>query len=275
MKPLLVTLTLLLAIGFLPAEEATELRVLSYNIHAGIGTDKVFDLERIAEVIKRTDPDIVALQEVDKETKRSRGIDIAKQLGELTGMKSIFGASIEFGGGEYGNALLTTLDIEKSKTLPVPQKIEVEQRSLLIARLAFDSGPIQVIATHLCHRETTNRVAAAEFIVAQQAPADITSLVIGDLNDLPNSEPLKILANAGWRTPDPTPAFTFPAAEPNRQIDYVLLRPAKSTKWKVKTVEVIDEPVASDHRPLLVVFEPESPSQGRTEKTPTGRTDPE
>ncbi len=258
------TLTLLLALAGAVsfsltdagADEGKELRILSYNIHAGIGTDKVYDLERIAAVIKSTNPHIVALQEVDKETKRSRGIDIAKKLGELTGMKSVFGASIEIGGGEYGNAILTTLDIEKTETLPIPQEIEVEQRSVLSANLTFKGETIQVLATHLCHRETANRVAAAEFIIARQAPAGTASFVIGDLNDLPASEPLNILAKAGWQNPAKSPVFTFPSAEPNRQIDYVLVRPAKSENLAAKTIEVIDEAVASDHCPLLVVFDP-------------------
>jgi len=256
MKPLILALSVFLTFSLVNADEGKELRLLSYNIHAGIGTDKVYDLERIAAVIKSTNPHIVALQEVDKETKRSRGIDIAKKLGELTGMKSVFGASIEIGGGEYGNAILTTLDIVKTETLLIPQKIEVEQRSILSANLAFNGATIQVLATHLCHRETTNRVAAAEFIVAQQAPAGSTSFVIGDLNALPDSRPLEILATAGWLNPGKSPAYTFPSAEPNRQIDYVLVRPANSKKFAAKTIEVIDEAVASDHRPLLVIFEP-------------------
>tara|TARA_R110002096_G_scaffold14302_1_gene49853 strand:- start:1349 stop:2134 length:786 start_codon:yes stop_codon:yes gene_type:complete len=253
---LLFALASIFPFSLASADEGKELRILSYNIHAGIGTDKVYDLERIAAVIKSTNPHIVALQEVDKETKRSRGIDIAKKLGELTGMKSVFGASIEIGGGEYGNAILTTLDIEKTETLPIPQKIEVEQRSILSANLAFNGKTIQVLATHFCHRETTNRVAAAEFIAAQQAPAGTASFVIGDLNALPESEPLKILAKAGWQNPAKSPVFTFPSAKPNRQIDYVLVRPAKSENFAAKTIEVVDEAVASDHRPLLVVFEP-------------------
>lgn len=255
MKNLLFAFAIFLPCSLVHAEEEKEIRLLSYNIHAGIGTDKVFDLERIAEVIKSTNPHIVALQEVDKETRRSRGFDIAKKLGELTGMKSLFGASIEIGDGEYGNAILTTLDIEGTKTIPIPQIIEVEQRSILSANLTFNGEAVQVLATHLCHRETTNRVAAAEFIVEQQAASGVSSFVIGDLNALPESEPLKILAEAGWQNPGDSPVFTFPSAEPNRQIDYVLFRPAESGKLKVKAIQVIDEAVASDHRPLLVVFE--------------------
>ena len=50
-------------------------RVLTYNIHHGEGMDGKIDLERIAAVIKRLEPDVVALQEVDVKTTRSQGVD--------------------------------------------------------------------------------------------------------------------------------------------------------------------------------------------------------
>ena len=65
---------------------ARELRVLSYNIHHGRGTDGAIDLPRIARVIAATRPDLVALQEVDRGTGRANGVDQADALGELTGL---------------------------------------------------------------------------------------------------------------------------------------------------------------------------------------------
>ena len=59
------------------ASEPTQVRVLTYNIHHGEGTDRKIDLARIAAVIKRVKPDVVALQEVDKATSRSHGVDQA------------------------------------------------------------------------------------------------------------------------------------------------------------------------------------------------------
>lgn len=63
------------------------LRVLTYNIHHGEGTDGVLDLERIAGVIKGASPDLVALQEVDVGAERTGGVDQAGELGRLTGMQ--------------------------------------------------------------------------------------------------------------------------------------------------------------------------------------------
>ncbi|MFT5106009.1 MAG: endonuclease/exonuclease/phosphatase family metal-dependent hydrolase [Verrucomicrobiales bacterium] len=256
MKTLLFALIALVPFSLADADEAKELRLLSYNIHAGVGGDGEFDLERIAKVIKSARPHVVALQEVDKETTRSKGIDIAKRLAELTGMKHLFGASIEFGGGYYGNAILTNLPIETTETVLLPEKIAVEKRSVLVADLNLDGETIRILVTHFCHREEANRVAAVEAIAAKLVPADMTSFVMGDLNATPDSKPLKVLAKAGWRNPSKKPTPTFPAADPTRQIDFVLHRTAGTRKdITVKHVRVLEEEVASDHRPLLVVFE--------------------
>ena len=86
--------------------EPFRLRVLSYNIHHGQGTDGRFDLARLAEVIDRLEPDLVALQEVDHRTRRAKGVDQAAELGRLTGMHSWFGKAMDFSGGGYGDSPL-------------------------------------------------------------------------------------------------------------------------------------------------------------------------
>lgn len=80
------------------------LRFVSYNIQHGEGMDGKINLKRIAEVIAKEKPDLVALQEVDKNCTRSGKRDIAKELGELLNMEFRFGKSMSFQGGEYGNA---------------------------------------------------------------------------------------------------------------------------------------------------------------------------
>src|SRR5687768_6315860 len=98
---------LLIASAAIPADETPRVvRVLTYNIHHGEGTDRRFDLERLAAVIKSVNPDLVGLQEVDEKTARSNGVDQAARLGELTGMHAIFGKAMDYQGGAYGLAIL-------------------------------------------------------------------------------------------------------------------------------------------------------------------------
>src|SRR5688500_8381796 len=74
-------------------------RVLSYNIHHGEGTDRKFDLERLAKIIRAAEPDVVALQEVDRKTRRASGVDQAAELGKLTDMHVEFGNAMNYSGG--------------------------------------------------------------------------------------------------------------------------------------------------------------------------------
>src|SRR5688572_3660564 len=88
------------------AGPSPRLRVLTYNIHHGEGTDARFDLERLARIIREARPDLVALQEVDRRTRRASGVDQAAELGRLTGMNVVFGKAMDHDGGEYGQAIL-------------------------------------------------------------------------------------------------------------------------------------------------------------------------
>ena len=86
--------------------EAGSLRVLTYNIHHGAGTDGVFDLSRIASIISAANPDIVSLQEVDNGVPRTNNVDEVARLAQLTGMQSYFAKARPLDGGSYGDGVL-------------------------------------------------------------------------------------------------------------------------------------------------------------------------
>ncbi|HEY5945163.1 MAG TPA: endonuclease/exonuclease/phosphatase family protein, partial [Kofleriaceae bacterium] len=88
---------------------ANRLRVMTYNMHSGRGTDDRYDLGRIADVISSYEPHIVALQEVDVMRMRSGAVDQAHQLGARLGLEVHFAPAIERGGERYGIATLTRL----------------------------------------------------------------------------------------------------------------------------------------------------------------------
>lgn len=102
----------LLAAGFqivprAAASPTPAIRILTYNIHHGEGSDGVFDLPRLARVIASADPDLVALQEVDEKTERSGGVSQVSELGRLTGLRPVFGEAMPFDSGGYGVAVLS------------------------------------------------------------------------------------------------------------------------------------------------------------------------
>lgn len=95
----LLFVILIASTGFTAISETIPLRVLSYNIHHGEGVDGKFDLERIAKVIQSVNPDLVALQEVDRNTTRASDVDQAQELAELTGMHMAYGKALDYQGG--------------------------------------------------------------------------------------------------------------------------------------------------------------------------------
>ena len=86
--------------GAVRAHVGVRLRVLTYNIHHGEGVDGKLDLKRIAQVITSVDPDLVALQEVDRGTRRTQEIDQPAELAQLTKMHVVFGGNIRYQGGD-------------------------------------------------------------------------------------------------------------------------------------------------------------------------------
>src|SRR5712692_11135736 len=89
------------------------LRVMTYNIHVGVGMDKKLDLQRIADVINREHPDLVGLQEVDRGVKRTEGLDEIAELARMTKMEYAFAHNLDYQGGQYGVAILSRFPILK------------------------------------------------------------------------------------------------------------------------------------------------------------------
>lgn len=243
-----------------PTASWPDLRVLTYNIHHGEGEDGRFDLERLAEVIRSVAPDLVALQEVDRRTTRSSGVDQAAELGRLTGLYHVFGKAMDFQGGGYGEAILSRIPPLKTRNHPLSAAAGHEPRALLEVVIE-PHGPgtaIRFFATHLDHQTEEQRLDQMEQI-AEIAGADPSPMILaGDLNARPGSPPITLLS-ASWIEATNQPGLlTFPSKNPRVKIDYVFYRPAGA--FKVVSVKALDEPIASDHCPVLVElrFQPEA-----------------
>ena len=234
------------------------LRVMSYNIHHGEGTDGRFDLQRLAQIINDHQPDLVSLQEVDRRTARADGVDQAMELARLTGMDMAYGKAMDYDGGAYGVAVLSRTPLRLARAHPLPHGDGREPRTALSALIKHGpSGEVLFIATHLQHNSEADRIAEAQVInglfVDEGGPPVILA---GDLNAQPLSPPMAVLlahwrdAAAGAPGAPGAPAPTWPSDEPRVRIDYVLFHPAGA--WRVIEAKVIEEIIASDHRPLLV-----------------------
>jgi len=238
--------------GCRSAPAPTIVRVLTYNIHHGEGTDGRFDLDRLAAVISSCEPDLVALQEVDRNTGRSGGVDQPTVLSTATGLGATFGPAMEYDGGEYGEAVLHRAAPIDATTHALPHSPGLEPRAALAARFEAGGAAVTFVGTHLDHTsDPADRLAQARALVELFAD-DGPCILAGDLNAEIGSAPMNALLE---RFSDTCAAGeqTFPSATPERRIDYVLVTPPE--RWRVLERHVIAEEVASDHRPLLVVLE--------------------
>lgn len=229
--------------------------MLSYNIHHGQGEDGRFDLERLAGVIRASGADLVALQEVDAGTGRAGGVDQAAELGRLTGMHAVFGEAMPFDGGSYGEAVLSAWPVIAEDVIALPASPGHEPRAAVFVTVSTPWGgpPITLAGTHLDHTEDeADRLAQAALLVGALSHAGRDVVLVGDMNAEPGSAPIQTFLDAGWRASDPTEAPTYPSANPTKKIDWVLLAPGAT--GHVSSVEVLDEPLASDHAPVLATW---------------------
>ena len=107
------------------------LRVLTYNIHHGEAMDRKFDYERLANTISRLKPDVVALQEVDNQTKRASGVDQAAELGKRLKMNHVFGNALYHSDGQYGEAVLSRFPLENVKAQGYAEAVSPALEQLL------------------------------------------------------------------------------------------------------------------------------------------------
>jgi endonuclease/exonuclease/phosphatase family metal-dependent hydrolase len=263
MKPVYTALAIFVFFSCSPrlksSNSTAELRVMSYNIHHANPPSKadLIDLQAVANVIKSAKADVVALQEVDVHTTRSGiGINQAEELGKLTGMKAYFARAIDYGGGEYGVAVLSRFPMSETSNTPLPtiESTKGEHRTLGKVTLAVPGGKQVVFAfTHLdAQRTDTNRLLQArrinELLAAEKRPV----ILAGDLNATAGTPVIDILDKQFTRSCINNCGFTIPQVNPTKTIDFIAFAPAGA--FTVLSHEVIAEKYASDHRPVLAVL---------------------
>ncbi|MDO5316630.1 MAG: endonuclease/exonuclease/phosphatase family protein [bacterium] len=239
MRKFVVLFALLLGITLVSLGQNQQLQIMSYNVRHCAGMDMVVDYDRTAAVITQQQPDVIAIQELDSMTGRSGHHDQLSELAIRTGYHQVFGAAIDFDGGQYGVGILTREMPLSTKHIPLPGE---EPRLLLVVELK----DFVIACTHLDLNDA-QRLASVPLIVEEAQRWQKPFLLAGDWNDSPNSELLEAMTQ--YFTVLSGEEATYPADEPTECIDYVA-----TFNGRAEAIEshVIDEPEASDHRPLVV-----------------------
>ena len=232
------------ALFIFSAQAQNTLKLMSYNIKNANGMDNVCNFQRIANVINNTSPDVVAIQEVDSMTNRSGQKYVLGEIAERTQMHGYFAPAIDYDGGKYGIGLLTKQVPLRLQTLPLPGREEA--RTLILAEF-----PDYIYCcTHMSLTEE-DRMKSLELVKAFTSSSTKPLFLAGDMNAEPESGFIKKLQKDFQILSNPK-QHTFPAPDPKETIDYIATLKQNAKGFAVISAKVINEPMASDHRPILV-----------------------
>ncbi|MGC2856343.1 endonuclease/exonuclease/phosphatase family protein [Novispirillum sp. DQ9] len=231
------------------------LRVMTYNVHSCLGMDGRTLPERIARVIATLHPDVVCLQEVDVERRRSGGIDQAHAIAKALEMEFHFHPSLRIEEEQYGTAILSRLPMRVLRAGPLPSP-HGEQRGAIKVEVMTPRGPAVVVATHLGVLPRERRPQAASLVRDGwlEVPPGMPLVVCGDFNAMPRSMVHRLLCahlTDAQRTGDRKPQATWPARLPSARIDHVFVGPGVHVR-KVEVGRGALARIASDHLPLVV-----------------------
>ena len=228
------------------------LRIVTYNVHSCIGTDRKLDPSRIAAVIAEAEPDIVALQEVDVGRRRTGGADQAQMIASHLKMQAHFHPALTVAEERYGDAIITALPTGTVKAGRLPSI--GEPRGALALEIFSGDEKLLVVNTHLGLRgreriEQMNTLLGAGWLADAVGP----TILCGDFNAVPASATYRAAARqlsdvqsvnkAGFRP-------TFPSRYPLLRIDHIFttrnIRPIDAYVLNSRLARI-----ASDHLPLV------------------------
>ncbi|MDF2714866.1 MAG: endonuclease/exonuclease/phosphatase [Paenibacillus sp.] len=233
---------------------ARSFKLMSFNIQFGTDYAKVPNLPLTIQTIAAADPDIVALQEVDKHwSKRSGFADQVRILSEALGMNAVYGANLDMEPPEpgaprrqYGTAILSKYEIVGGKNYPL-SSLGYEQRGLLETEIDLNGTRLGCYCIHMGLTPDQRIVQAGEaraIIGRRTGPV----VLAGDFNTTPGSPELRLLLDGGLADcfAGSTHDFTIPSEAPDRRIDYIL-----HSGQLVKVQAAVLGAMASDHCPII------------------------
>ncbi len=254
----LLLLTMIIAVvtpsTFTTFEPGTKpIKVMTYNIHSAYNIEGRQDPEAIAQVIEDNRADIVAIQEISRGWLVNGSTDLVSWLSQRLGMQALFKGTT---GPMWGNAILSRYPILSHTYGSLPALETRLERGYLWARIDIGRGqPLNIINTHFHHGESDDLVrhAQAEALVQAWAGAPQT-ILLGDLNALPDESALKPIREAGfidsWSEAGQGDGLTFSSSDPFKRIDWIWHTPDLIARDMT-----VPQTTASDHLPIVGIYE--------------------
>lgn len=236
-------------------EQIISLKIMSYNIRHGVGMDMVLELSRSERIIKSHSPDLCGLQEVDNFCLRSGSIGQTDYLAQKTLMKGTFGKFMDYQGGEYGMATLIGKPLISTKVLQLPDGRD-EPRSSIIHEIQIAENCIIAFANvHFDwidgNEGVTNRLNQSKALVKYLDSLGRATIITGDFNCTPDSPSMQYFAEQGFVFVEKGEDNLSFQGDAKSEIDHVIYRNTGDVKFKKKSIQLLDESIVSDHRPLV------------------------
>jgi len=246
-----------------------KLRVVSYNIHRAIGSDRRFRPERVASILESHRADVILLQEVDQGVPRSRRMNMARFLADRLGYEFIaVGLNVRLREGRYGNATLSRHPISSARNINLSvgrKKSRGCQHATLQLAANGASRQLEVFNLHLGLSARERRQQLGLLVSAREfSSLDVSTpcIVGGDFNDWRSQLQQPFVSAlqfhcATARDEESTAnscVKTYPAFSPQGALDRVYFRGDLSLLSAYRCRHQASK-VASDHLPVIVDLE--------------------
>jgi len=253
----IITLLLMAMIMSVPGSilATGTLKLVSYNIHGGVGSDGHKDLDRIALVLKISVPDVIVLNEVNQ---YFLGHNQDEQIAETMGGEwtSVFGKTFTKPLADYGNAILTRLPVVSTENWLLSDFPHQERRGLLRVTISKNDTLYHVFAVHMGLNARMRERHSHEILAIMRRHSDGHCILMGDFNEQRSRSPGTALANFASHLKDCGaryglgPQVTFPSTRSFRRIDFIwIANELAATNCYVPTH--LDARLASDHLPVI------------------------
>jgi endonuclease/exonuclease/phosphatase family metal-dependent hydrolase len=224
------------------------IRIASYNVHGGIGRDRRCSPERIRDVIREIDPEVIALQEVESS---ANGVDMFEWLAAETGLTAIAGKTLLRGDGHYGNLMLARCPVSSFELLDLTWSRR-EPRGAIAADVDCGGHRVHVVATHLGLRPAERRFQVERLLKLFTTTKKDREVLLGDLNEWYLwGRPLRKLRTYFDRAPAPA---TFPSRHPLFALDRLYVSPGSMLKELTVHGSALAR-LASDHLPVVATLD--------------------
>lgn len=235
------------------------LRVVTYNIHKCIGFDRLRRPQRVAEVLKQIDADVIGLQEVLSVRGHRAQMDQAKYIADALGMEYRMGITRALSGGVYGNALLSRFPFLSDRTFDLSHPGREERGCLQVDVAGPGDLVLHIYNAHLGtayrerQRQACNMMRELILDLEEQNGARI---LLGDFNDWTRGFPTQLFSahftgeDIRWKLDSKR---TYPGLLPFLHLDHIYYDQDLILE-EVRLHKSRKALITSDHLPLVADF---------------------